>query len=363
MGSSCQGAVLGLAQVQRHIPESAAQIAFLRHIQALLEDGGFVATYKYALLHALCDLSVESSAAQDGTLRIPLAALAGKFIEYYWRQSGDYFGGGNAGVLRQNDGGQAAIVSRIAELRVEYETSSNLRRDPRRWESLVRFVARKIEDMPLFKLQTIGGEVKAFLYENQLVDGAVVLKPGVSFCLSQFHALITGLARDHWMRKVTQIAANRALLGTAADLEDFLFGAERQALARQATTLADLQQGECFYCRRSLRSDSTHVDHFLPWSLYRLDSLPNLVAADAECNARKRDWLASAEHLARWRARNASQESALSRIAGYALEHDQRATVAAAYWAYDRAVGLGQSVWLRDRLFRLAGDEELLALR
>jgi 5-methylcytosine-specific restriction endonuclease McrA len=349
--------------MKNHAPDCAEQIVFLRHIQALLEDGEFVATYKYALLHALCDLSVESNREPDGTLRVSLTSVAGKFIEYYWRQSGDYFGGGRAGVLRQNDGGQAAIVSRIAELRSEYETATSLRRDPMKWGGLVRFVARKIQEMPLFRLQTMVGETKTFLYENQLVDGSVVLKPGVAFCLAQFHALITGLARDHWMRKVTQITANRALLGTAADLEDFLFGAERQALARQATALADLQHGECFYCHRSLRGGSTHVDHFLPWSLYRLDTLPNLVAADADCNARKRDWLASSEHLARWRERNASQESTLARIAGYGLEHDQRAIGAAAYWAYDRAVGLGQSVWLKDRLFRLAGEEELLALR
>jgi 5-methylcytosine-specific restriction endonuclease McrA len=345
------------------VPDSAEQVAFLRQIQALLEDGGFVATYKYALLHALCDLSVESEPAADGTLRIPLAALAGKFIEYYWRQSAEYCGDGESGVLKQNDGAQAAVVSRIAEVRAKYETPARLRREPERWNSLVRFVARKIEVMPLFKLQTIGGEAKTFLYDNLLVDQAVVLKPGVAFCLAQFHALITGLARDHWMRKVTQITANRPLLGTAADLEDFLFGAERQAIARHAPALSDLQQGECFYCRRSLTQASTHVDHFLPWSLYRLDSLPNLVAADAECNARKRDWLASSEHLARWRARNTQQEGDLRRIAGYTLEHDHRATGAAASWAYERAVGLGLSVWVRERQFRQAGDPELLALR
>ena len=282
--------------------DGAGQVAFLRHIQALLEDGGFVATYKYALLHALCDLSVEGRPEPNGSLAIPLSALAGKFIEYYWRQCGEYFGGGKAGVLRQKDGGQAALVSRISELRSEYKSSTALRRDPKKWENLVRFAARKIEEMPLFRLQTIGGESSTFLYENRLVDGAIVLKPGVALCLAQFHALITGLARDHWMRKVTQIAANQALLGTAGELEDFLFGAERQALARQSAALADLQLGECFYCRRTLRPDSVHVDHFLPWSLYRLDTLPNLVAADPDCNAKKRDWLAGSEHVARWRS-------------------------------------------------------------
>jgi len=344
-------------------PDSAEQVAFLRQIQALLEDGGFVATYKYALLHALCDLSVENKPGRDGTLHVPLSALAAKFIEYYWRQSAVYCGNDESGVLRQNDGRQAEVVTRIAEARSEYVTPASLRRDQRKWESLVRFVARKIAQMPLFRLQTVGEEAKTFLYDNRLVDNAVVLKPGVAFCLAQFHALITGLSRDHWMRKVTQIAANRPLLGTAAELEDFLFGSERQALAHHAVALADLQHGECFYCSRSLAAGSTHVDHFLPWSLYRVDSLPNLVAADSKCNANKRDWLASAEHLEHWRARNTQKEGDLRSIAGFSLDRDRTATDAAANWAYERAVGLGLKVWLKGQEFRRAGDPELMALR
>jgi 5-methylcytosine-specific restriction endonuclease McrA len=343
--------------------DHAFQIAFLRRLQALLEDGGFVATYKYALLHALCDLSVECESTPDGSLRIPIPSLAAKFIEYYWRQSADYCGGGETGVLRQNDGLQAAVVTRLAEERSRYETPARLKREPARWTNLVQFVVMKIKRMPLFKLQTIGGVQQDFLYENRVVDDAIILKPGVAHCLAQFHALITGLARDHWMRKITQISANRPFLGTAADLEEFLFGAERQALARQATALAELQHGECFYCGRSLSAEAVHVDHFVPWSLYRLDTLPNLVAADAGCNARKCDWLASSEHVERWRARNVNRSDALKQIAGYALDHDQRATAAAANWAYERAVGLGLSVWLRGREFRPAGDRELSALR
>jgi hypothetical protein len=105
------------------------------------------------------------------------------------------------------------------------------------------------------------------------------------------------------------------------------------------------------------------VDHFLPWSLYRLDVLPNLVAADTGCNGRKRDWLASAEHVERWRLRNALYGGALRAIAGYALDPDLCATSAAANWAYERAVGLGLNVWLKERQFRRAGEQELEALR
>jgi hypothetical protein len=31
-----------------------------------------------------------------------------------------------------------------------------------------------------------------------------------------------------------------------------------------AATLLDFQKGDCFYCRRPLREESAHVDHFVP---------------------------------------------------------------------------------------------------
>jgi hypothetical protein len=45
------------------------------------------------------------------------------------------------------------------------------------------------------------------------------------------------------------------------------------------------------------------VDHFIPWSRYRDDGLDNLVLADRGCNGAKRDFLASARHVRRWRER------------------------------------------------------------
>lgn len=68
-------------------PGAASQLAFLRDLQRLLDEGQFTASYKYALLIALADLSVERTIAPDGTLAIPLRELAGRFIELYWRHA------------------------------------------------------------------------------------------------------------------------------------------------------------------------------------------------------------------------------------------------------------------------------------
>ena len=56
-------------------------IQFLRQFQELLAEGGFMATYKFALLQALADLSVQHAAAPDGALDLPVERIAEKFIE------------------------------------------------------------------------------------------------------------------------------------------------------------------------------------------------------------------------------------------------------------------------------------------
>jgi 5-methylcytosine-specific restriction endonuclease McrA len=74
------------------------------------------------------------------------------------------------------------------------------------------------------------------------------------------------------------------LLGETLDLREFLFGAERNALGAVRPVLMDLQDGKCFYCKQSMRSEAGHVDHFIPWSKYPIDLGHNFVLADSKCN-------------------------------------------------------------------------------
>jgi 5-methylcytosine-specific restriction endonuclease McrA len=91
-----------------------------------------------------------------------------------------------------------------------------------------------------------------------------------------------------------RLAARRAdlngdLLGETTDLREFLFGAERSALAAARPVLMDLQRGKCFYCAKPIRSEGAEVDHFIPWAKYPADLAHNLVLADRGCNGKKRD--------------------------------------------------------------------------
>lgn len=142
-------------------PSAEEQVRFLLNLRRLLEEGGFVVTYKHTLLLSLADVCVEKGDDRGGKLRLSTHELAEKFIIYYWRQAIPYHSpsGDQAGiVLKQNTGKQAAIISAVSKARETYGGSlAQLKKNPQAWEALKRNVAQTIRIMPLWKLQTVGG--------------------------------------------------------------------------------------------------------------------------------------------------------------------------------------------------------------
>lgn len=101
------------------LPEE--QVRFLVNLQRLLEEGQFVSTYKYALLLALADLSVEHGSDTDDPLEISTRSIVEKFILYYWRQTLPYvplgITGQDATVLKQNTAKQAGVLKALEQAR------------------------------------------------------------------------------------------------------------------------------------------------------------------------------------------------------------------------------------------------------
>ena len=108
-------------------PSSEQEVEFLVNLQRLLTEGQFVATYKFALLLALADIAVEEGADDLATLAVTTRRLAEKFIIYYWRQATPYAPTGQqvarVGVLRQNTGKQAGILTLVEQARSRYADS------------------------------------------------------------------------------------------------------------------------------------------------------------------------------------------------------------------------------------------------
>jgi hypothetical protein len=352
--------------MESRAPDERGPIALAERILALLEEGRFTATYKYAVLLALIDLSLEKT-SRDGSApdMITTLELARKVVEIYWPHCTPYHGRAEGSVLRQSGGGrdsQAEIVARIARFRGKSapDPSSPIGRArlaaPVAFERVVRFVEWKLIEMPLPRVQQFGHGYDPFLYQihwdRQVryaevrryqrgepgdFDNRINLNPDVGEHLVLLNGLLRPLIHRQWAALVARMNGLEE-----AQLEAFLFGARRVSLDPVRAGLQELQGNRCFYCDDRLqarRAGGPQVDHFIPWARYPNNAIENLVVAHDRCNRQKRDFLAYHDHVARWRAR-------LDTGTGLAADLADLAT--AARWESDdrRSLSVARGIYL-----------------
>jgi hypothetical protein len=316
-------------------------LPFLEKLLQVLAQGGFTATYKYAVLLALIDLCVE---AGHPPTSVTTAQLARRVVELYWPQVRPFRGGD---VLRQSSNPSTAIPDAIGAFRSQHGDLVAPPRPgpgaPADYTALLHAVEWTLIAMPLPRLQRVGGGEERFLYqiawgediaagavrryqrgEPSAFDNRVRFVAGAAESLVALAAVLRPLVQQHWMAKVR--ALNRL---EDAELDDFLFGAARAGLSRLRAPLQELQAGRCFYCGGALGPQRAEVDHFLPWSRYPDDGLDNLVLAHPGCNRDKLHFLADLDFAGRWQARSAVGAGGLDAVA------------AAARWPRDRSRTFG----------------------
>jgi hypothetical protein len=313
-------------------------IALAERVLGILEEGGFSATYKFALFTAILDLCIEKTTIH-GTPPETLSTrqLAERVVELYWNHVTPY---GGIGTLRQGGGKdqQATIVWRIMTARSQWadaqtDTSYRARHaHPAAFADLVDFVEWKLIEMPIPRLQVLGRQEDRFLYEYNWTqdvrrstvvayqrgtasdfDNRLLLRSGVAEQLVRLNGILRPLFYREWAGMVARM--NKL---PETELERFLFGSERIPLDPVRGPLRDLQENRCFYCEGRI-SGPSDVDHFIPWSRYPDDGLDNLVAAHPKCNNSKRDFLAAVEHVEHWKARGRNHNTDFATLAADVL--------------------------------------------
>ena len=333
-------------------PSSEAQLTFLSKLQRLFSEGDFTATYKFALLIALADLAVELGGDDGEPLKLHHRDIAAKFIELYWQQTAPYSMGrpdSVAGVLSQNNGAPAAVINAISEFRrVNPVGTAQSARLMHGYAELLKRVAQTVSAQPVNYLQNLGGQTDPFLFERH--TGAVILNPGVAFCLRRFQPLVQQLSRSRWVAHIKRNTRNLPWLGVTDDLAAFLFETPRQALVVIGNGLRKLAGGHCFYCESHVAE--ADVDHFIPFSLYPRDLMHNFVLAHPSCNRSKSNTLAARPHLQRWLDQMTRHDDALHEIgeaAGLSAEIDASKSVAR--WGYSNAASSGGQAWIRPKMY------------
>lgn len=243
-----------LLELALPIPSPEEQLKFITNIQRILDEGSFVATYKFALMMSLADYAVKFGDDTGNPLKLTTWDLSESFVEYYWHQAVPFVHGNSKsslGILKQGTGDQPVIISRIVDLHAQFNGSlSAAGKNKKAWQSLLNKVSGTIAQMPLWKLQVVGRSVIPFLYEQHGTGKGINLKPGGVFCLRRFYDLIRNLVQSAWIRHVRMLNIN--LLGES-DIGEFLFGAERMVLPGLRVVLKDFQKNVCFYCNKKLR--------------------------------------------------------------------------------------------------------------
>ncbi len=330
------------------IPSSDQQLDFLSRLQRLFNEGDFTATYKFALLAALADLSVELGADDGNELDLSVRQIGERFIYLYWRHTLPYGDGRNGtapDTLVQNNGTQAAVLTAISGFRAQSGvTTPQMARAHPGYQALLTSVARTVASQPLKYLQNVGGTTDQFLYEG-VERGRVRLKRGVCYCFRRFYPLVQQLVRSHWIGHIKANQRNFSILGRSDDLEAFLFETSRESLVVFGGLLRTLDGPYCFYCRREM--GPADVDHFIPFAHYARDLAHNFVLAHPGCNRRKSDSLAARPHLERWLERLTKHQDALTEIgARIGLGGGPEVNRRVASWAYATARAGGGHGWV-----------------
>lgn len=245
----------------------------------------------------------------------------------------------------------------LLQARAKHEGSLvDARSHSEKWRRLTVKVDSFVRTMPLWKLQTVGGQKLDFLYDNAGRGRQITLKPGVAYCLRKHYPMVADLVKGAWARYVRRF--NGDLLGEQADLGEFLFGSERANLGVVVPILQEFQHGECFYCRRPLKGETAHVDHFIPWSRYPVDLGHNFVLAHATCTGKKSDRLAADEHLERWAVRQQILGTDMTtEFKRQGIISDTTSSARIVNWAYNQTYDNHGLTWVRADELRVLRPE------
>jgi 5-methylcytosine-specific restriction endonuclease McrA len=288
--------------------EAHRHLLLLERLQHLLRDSRYTTTYKFAVLHALCDLALEMPVREQ---RVPLTQLAERVMELYWQQVIPFQAPSarKPVSLRQSTGGPAAVVQLVASCRSVGRGRRGARSKADRRVDYTPMMLALLKKDVLRRLQP---GATPFLYRMPIGRHELELCPGVADALRRFHGLLTDTIQARWTAWIEQ--RNPQVRGSDA-LREHLFGVDRVSLRAVVRPLLTLQDGRCFYSGVRITERTAEVDHVLPWSLTRNNSVGNLVLASKRANLAKGDRLPTAEEARRWVERNRDHFDALARIA------------------------------------------------
>ena len=241
--------------------------------------------------------------------------IAKYFFKYYWLQE-------CKSKLRQGPVNQPPEITAI--IRKEFagivtkDTFKKLEsEEPTRIERCVKQIAKKGFDDVIPRFQN---EKRKFFFNylakeyrdsanNKKIDpggGILLNSDAVRFFKANYVPLYKAVILE-WVRFLEIRNFGTPRLVQKIEAEDI--GPRDQAKFRKS--LESFTDNICFYCKESLESDTTQVDHVLPFDYIGDTELWNLVLACQKCNCEKLNYLPPQKYLTKLHERNTKNQNHL----------------------------------------------------
>jgi 5-methylcytosine-specific restriction endonuclease McrA len=283
-------------------------------IESIINTDKKTATYKLALLRACCDIAQRESGRvswhPDGRVRLPITSLVERWTEYYWplMASPDF--------VPQNQGEEPSSakpisfrrnLSDLAQLyrpRGGYSTfAEDLRSasmsggESDLWKNTRSDIRNAIIKGPVYYAKGATDGSRPFEYEKETKSVLLSAELWREFSLLGHWIRDSLLLR--WAEETDRMSHGQVSVGSALAL--LLSDIQPERDQNRVRTIYLGKPGlECVWSGKTLKQKNLHIDHAIPFSLWRDNSLWNLLPADEKVNTNKRDKLPT-EHLMNFR--------------------------------------------------------------
>lgn len=287
--------------------ESRAGSRPIDTIESVLNKDNKVATYKLALFRSLADIAVTNYKmadwAHDGRVKLPIIALAEKWVEYYWPIiEAEQF-------IPQTTGREIAFRKQLEALVDYYRSRGGLSAYTLDYRNRsLTLDAVKLSSLLLSKLkQTIkvgpvahaGGINSSPVFDYDKSDQTVLIGSGIWKELSLMGPWVQDATILRWAELTSKISKGEIKPSTVIDC--LLTSPVMERDVGAARKFYDsLQNKVCVWSDKKIIA-SFDLDHAIPFSLWKNNDLWNLLPADSKINGQKKDRLPSRNMVKRRR--------------------------------------------------------------
>lgn len=237
-------------------------------------------TYKFVLIKSI----LENLYNVNDKLELNYSVLFSSFAKIYWNLVIHH----NLNQINMTDK-KAEVQKILLQVQLKYQIPTTLVFDKLSSELQLEIINKVKKRCKINVMGAIYGDTGCTIYDFDNLKEQLRLNSTFYSFMQRFQRVLNYLTNYHlaiFLEKFNEKGDTTNLLIKVENVS------KRSSLDQFYQVLSSFYSVKCFYCGKSVKKESAHVDHFIPWSFVQADQLWNLVIACSACNLSKSDKLA-----------------------------------------------------------------------